>query len=139
MTGADIRQTLLNDVTNFGVRITVGVIFIVHGYSKIGNEGFLGWLPSLGVPPEMGIIIILAEIIPGILLIVGVLTRISASVISMIMVAAIFHIKGAASLTGDKGYEFDLILLAAAVLIITMGPGRISLAHIIKKIPRPIH
>ena len=84
-------------------------------------------------------LIILAEIIPGIFMIVGVLTRISASVISIIMVGAIFHVKGAANFTGEGAIEFDLILLAASLLVIVAGPGRASIAHIVKKIPRPLH
>ena len=52
------------------------------------------------------------------------------------MLGAIFLVKGATSLTGDKGYEFDLILLAASRVVIVSGPGRISISHLIKKIPR---
>ena len=59
--------------------------------------------------------------------------------LSIIMVVAIFHVKGAGSITGDGGFEFDLILLAASLVIIVAGPGRASLSHIVKKIPRPIH
>ncbi len=86
----------------------------------------------------MQIPIALAETIPGILLIIGVLTRISASLLSIIMVGAIFYVKQASNLTGDGAYEFDLILLAACVLIIVAGPGRVSISHIAKKIPRPL-
>jgi putative oxidoreductase len=93
----------------------------------------------MGIPGELAIIIALAEVIPGILLIIGVLNRISASVISIIMVGAIFHVKGAQSITGDKGIELDLILLAVALVIIVVGPGRISLSQLIKKIPRCLH
>ncbi len=113
--------------------------FIVHGYSKFGNEGFVGWISSIGIPGELAIIIALAEVIPGILLIIGVLSRISASIISIIMIGAIFHVKGAESLTGDKGVEFDLILLAVALVIIVAGPGKISISQGIKKIPRCLH
>ena len=139
MTTAEIKEKILNHIVFFGLRLTIGVIFIVHGYSKFGNEGFVGWISSMGIPGELAIIIALAEVIPGILLIIGVLNRISASIISIIMVGAIFHVKGAESLTGDKGIEFDLILLAAALIIIVAGPGRISLSQIIKKIPRCPH
>jgi len=55
------------------------------------------------------------------------------------MLGAIFHVKGAQSITGDKGIEFDLILLAVALVIIVAGPGRISLSQVIKKIPRCLH
>ena len=69
----------------------------------------------------------------------GLTTTIYISVISIIMVGAIFHVKGAQSITGDKGIEFDLILLAVALVIIVAGPGRMSLSQIVKKIPRCLH
>jgi putative oxidoreductase len=93
----------------------------------------------MGLPVEMQIPIALAELISGILLITGVLSRVSAALLSIIMLGAIFHVKGAQSLTGDKGVEIDLILLASCLVIMIVGPGRISLAHIIKKIPRCLH
>jgi len=136
---ANIREGKLNDITHLGIRLTVGVIFLVHGIGKTANPGFGGFLGSLGLPAEMIIPIALAEIVPGILLIIGVLSRISASLLSIIMLGAIFHVKKAENFTGQGAYEFDLILLAANLSIITMGPGRISIAHIAKKIPRFLH
>ena len=126
----------LHDVSQMGMRAAVGVIFIVHGFGKFGNPGFGDWISSLGIPAEMQIPIALAEFIPGILLIIGVLTRISASLISIVMLGAIFLVKGASSLTGDYGYELDLILLAACLVVIVAGPGRVSLSYVLKKVPR---
>ena len=126
----------LHDASQMGMRVAVGVIFIVHGFSKFGNPGFGDWISSLGIPAEMQIPIALAEFIPGIFLIIGVLTRISASLISIVMLGAIFLVKGASSLTGDYGYEFDLILLAACLVVIVAGPGRVSLSYVLKKVPR---
>jgi putative oxidoreductase len=139
LTEASIHQTKLNDITNLGLRSAIGVIFILHGSGKL-NPGFSGFLTGqLGFPPEMQIPIALAEMIPGILLVLGVLTRISASMLAIVMLGAIFYVKKAANLTGEGGFEFDLILLAGALVVITAGPGRISLAHIIKKLPRCLH
>ena len=139
MTEAGIHHTKLNDITNWGIRTAIGVIFIAHGSGKL-NPGFVGFLTGqLGFPPEMQIPIALAEIIPGILLIVGILTRISASMLAIVMLGAIFYVKKATSLTGEGGFEFDLILLAGALVVIAAGPGRVSLAHIIKKLPRYLH
>ncbi len=126
----------LHDAAQMGMRTAIGVIFIVHGFTKFGNPGFGGWISSMGIPTEMQIPIALAEFIPGILLIIGVLTRISASLISIVMLGAIFLVKGASSLTGEHGYELDLILLAACLVVIVAGPGRISLSYLLKKIPR---
>ena len=80
----------LHDAAQMGMRTAIGVIFIVHGFGKFGNPGFGGWISSMGIPAEMQIPIALAEFIPGILLVIGVLTRISASLISIVMLGAIF-------------------------------------------------
>ena len=135
MTDAKIGESKLHDITHFGIRAAIGAIFIVHGFGKF-DPGFVGFLNQIGIPAEMQFLIALAEFVSGILLIVGVLTRISASILSIIMLGAIFHVKRAASLTGQGGYELDLIILAGVLSIIVVGPGRVSLSHIAKKIPR---
>jgi putative oxidoreductase len=135
---AAFRQNKLHDIAHLGLRLAVGVIFIAHGAAKF-NPGFGGFLSSLGIPVEMQIPIALAETVPGILLIVGVLSRLASSLLSIVMLGAIFHVKHAENLTGQGGYEIDLILLAANLVIIVAGPGRISLAHMAKKIPRFLH
>jgi putative oxidoreductase len=138
MLDATIKETKLHDITHFGIRLVVGVIFIVQGSGKF-NPGFVGFLSNLGIPVEMQIPIALAEVIAGTLLIVGVLSRISASLLSIIMLGAIFYVKQASRLTGEGGVDIDLILLAANLAIIVIGPGRISLSHAIKKLPRFLH
>ncbi len=138
MTTSEIKEKILNDVVFIGLRSAIGVIFIVHGIGKF-NPGFADFLSNIGLPPEMQIPIALAELVPGILLVFGVLSRLSVSLLCIIMLGAIFHVKGAQSLTGDGGVELDLILLASLLVIMIVGPGRISLSHIIKKLPRCLH
>ena len=135
---AELSKNKLHDVAHMGLRASIGVIFIVHGFGKFGNPGFGGWIASMGIPAEMQIPIALAEFVPGILLLIGVLTRISGAILSIVMLGAIFLVKGASSLTGDGGYELDLILLAASLVIIVSGPGKVSISHLIGKIPRPL-
>jgi len=128
------REGKLFDVAFWGLRAAVGVIFIAHGAIKF-QPGFVQFVTgTLGFPPEMQIPIALAELVSGILLIVGILTRLSASLLSIIILGAIFYVKQAANLTGRGGYELDLILLAACLVIIVGGPGRISISHLSKKI-----
>jgi putative oxidoreductase len=55
------------------------------------------------------------------------------------MLGAIFVVKGASNLTGQGGVALDLMLLASCLVIIVMGPGRVSISHIVKKIPRVLH
>ena len=138
MTTSEINNNKLNDIVFAGLRSTLGIIFILHGLSKL-DAGFVQFLPNMGLPVEMQIPIAMAELIPGIFLIGGVFSRLSASLISIIMLGAIFHVKGAESITGKGGVELELILLAVALLIIITGPARISLSHVIKKLPRFLH
>jgi len=135
---AYLSQHKLHDVVNMGLRAAVGVVFIVHGSGKF-NPGFLGFMEMLGLPPEMQIPIALAETVPGILLLIGVFTRLSASLLSIVMLGAIFYVKQAGSLTGERGFELDLILLAACLVVMIAGPGRIPIAHVVKKLPRCLH
>ena len=81
--------------------------------------------------------IALAEFIGGILLIVGVLTRITGSVFAVILLGAIFHIRWENGFFVSKGgWEWDLVMLAAVLAIIVVGPGRASVSHLVKRIPR---
>jgi len=134
-TEAVLKGNVLHDITHFGIRAAIGVIFIVQGSGKF-DPGFAGYLTNIGVPVELQIPIALAETIGGILLIIGVLSRISSSILSIIILGAIFVVKGAANLTGQGGYAIDLLILAGVLLIIVTGPGRISISHLAKKIPR---
>ncbi len=134
-TEAILKGNVLHDITHWGIRASIGVIFIVQGSGKF-DPGFAGYLTNIGVPVELQIPIALAETIGGILLIIGVLSRISSSILSIIALGAIFHVKGASNLTGEGGYAIDLMILAGVLLIIVAGPGRISISHIAKKIPR---
>ena len=135
MADAEIRQSKLHDITHFGLRLTIGAIFIVAGFAKF-DPGFVAFLPQMGLPTELQYLFALEEFIPGILITVGVLTRISASVISLVMLGVIFYINKAAPFIGPSGTSYQVILLAVSLVIITIGPGRISISHLIKKIPR---
>jgi len=132
---AKFLENKLHDITHFGIRAAIGVIFIVQGSGKF-NPGFADFLTNIGLPVEMQIPIALAETIGGTLLIVGVLSRISTSILSIILLGAIFHVKGASNLVGEGGFAIDLMLLAGCLIVIVAGPGRVSISHIAKKIPR---
>jgi len=132
---AKFLENKLHDITHFGIRAAIGVIFIVEGSGKF-SPGFAGFLTNIGLPVEMQIPIALAETIGGTLLIVGVLSRISSSILCIISLGAIFHVKGASNLVGEGGFDIDLILLAGCLIVIVAGPGRVSISHIAKKIPR---
>lgn len=137
VTEATIRGSSLHDIAHWGVRASIGVVFIFHSIKKF-SPSWQEWLISVGLPPELQLPIALAEFIGGIFLIVGVLSRISGAIIAIILLGAIFKIKGLENFSGSTftGWEFDLVMLAAVLAIIVAGPGRVSIAHAVKRIPR---
>ena len=140
MTEAKFHENKLHDITHWGIRAAIGAIFLVHSIKKF-DPSWESWLvDTAGLPPEMRLPIALAEFIGGIFLITGVLTRITASIFSIIILGAIFHIRWEKGFfISEGGWEWDLVMLAAVLSIIVAGPGRISISHIIKKIPRFLH
>jgi putative oxidoreductase len=135
-TDAILKGNVLHDITHWGLRASIGVIFIVHSLKKF-DPSWQEWLISIGIPPEMQLPIALAELIGGILLVVGVLTRVTGSIFAVILLGAIFHIRWENGFFVSKGgWEWDLVMLAVVLAIITAGPGRISISHLVRKIPR---
>jgi len=133
---ATLSGSILHDLTHWGIRAAIGVTFIVHSIKKF-DPSWQGWLIDMGLPPELQIPIALAEFLGGIFLLVGVLTRITASILAVITLGAIFMIRGIEEFFVSKGgWEWDLMILAGELTIIVAGPGRVSISHVVKKIPR---
>ena len=130
-----VQTSKLHEITYWGIRASVGVIFIAYGLQKfdpIWKEHLIGF----GLPPELQIPIALAETIGGIALIAGILTRIAGAIFSIILVDAIFHIRwNNGFFIAQGGWDYDLALIAMTLFIIVVGSGRISISSYLKKVP----
>jgi putative oxidoreductase len=135
MVDAALRTHKLHDLSHFGLRISVGVLFIVHSLGKF-DSGAGGFFSSMGLPSEMALLIGLLELIGGILLIAGVLTRIAGSLLAIEMLVIMVYLKKLQSFSGKSGLELELLIFVILLTVIVLGPGRISISHAIKKIPR---
>src|SRR5215475_995390 len=71
------------------IRIIAGIVFVVAGLPKLENIPVnQGFFSSLGLPPELVLPIALLEVIGGVFLFVGVLTRITAGFFIIEMIGA---------------------------------------------------
>ena len=108
------------------IRILAGITFLAHGLPKFENiaetQGFFG---SVGLPPELALPIGLLEVIGGIFLLVGVVTRIAAALFIIDMIGAIVLVKLPDGFV--DGYELESLLIAISVSLLLTGPGRISI------------
>ena len=126
-TEATLKGNLLHDITHWGISASIGITFIVHSLKKF-DPSWQEWLISIGIPPELQLPIALAEFVGGILLVVGVLTRISGAILGVILLGAIFHIRWENGFFVSKGgWEWDLVMLAGVLAIIAAGPSPIPI------------
>lgn len=107
------------------IRIVAGITFVAHGLPKFENiAGTQGFFGSIGLPPELALPVGLLEVIGGIFLLVGVVTRISAALLIIDMIGAIVLVRLPDGFV--DGYELESLLIAISVSLLITGPGRIS-------------
>lgn len=122
------------DVGLLVARLVVGAVFIAHGGQKLfglwgggGIEGTGAMFEGSGLTPgePLAVLAGAGEFFGGILIVLGLLTRLGAFSVGTSMVVAIIalHLPGPFL----DGYEFPLTLLAGAVVLLLTGPGRLSL------------
>lgn len=123
-----------NDAGAVVLRVILGLTFFIHGLSKfqggIGNT--VGFFESLGILGFSAYIVATIELLGGIMLILGLGTRIVSVLFSVIMLGAIFTVKLSAGFLGDgqmAGYELELALLAMAIFLAIANSSSFSLGN----------
>ena len=114
------------------LRVVVGIVFAVHGYQKLftfGIHGVSGMFGHLGIPMAgfFAVVVTVVEFAGGILLILGVGTRIAAALIAIDMIVAILVVHFKNGFFNPRGIEFPLTLLAAAICLMLAGGGALTL------------
>jgi putative oxidoreductase len=110
------------------LRFAVGLVFAMHGAQKLFTFGIAGTtqfftqagipLPGLTAP-----LVTLVEFFGGIMLMLGVGTRIAALLLAFDMLGAILlvHLKNGFFM--PTGFEYAFSLLAANIGLVLLGPG----------------
>jgi putative oxidoreductase len=123
------------------LRIILGSIISAHGAQKLfgwfgggGPRGTAGGFEQLRfrAPLLMAFAAGLAEFGGGLLIATGLLTPLAALAIAVVMLNAIGTVHWRNGFWNTAGgYEFNLLVLTAAVAIASTGPGRFSLDALI--------
>lgn len=130
-----LGSSALGRVADLGplcLRVGVGIVFAWHGWQKFdqGVSEFAAFLESLNVPaPEVvAWLQVLAEGIGGLLLILGLFTRVVVVPLIVISIGAIWLVKTEVGfiVPDAAGAELDVALLAGELALLFLGPGRLS-------------
>ena len=130
-------------------RLALGIVVFPHGAQKVlgwfggsGIDGALGFYTSMGVPAFLGWIAMTIELVGGIALIVGILGRVAAFAVALDMVVAViqmhwmvgFFMNWDGQLRGE-GFEFHILAVTLALIVIIRGSGALSLDRAIMTRP----
>ena len=111
------------------LRVFLGIVFVYHGMPKLMMSEKMA--KGMGWSNGSVVLLGLVELLSGLALILGFYAEIGALLVGIIMLGALWHKMFKWNIpffAMDKtGWEFDFILLGAAVAILFLGAGAISL------------
>lgn len=141
-TNADKGRCLASNLGHLLLRITLAVAIFPHGAQKVlgwfGGDGFSatykGFTEGMGIWGPMAVIAILTEFIAPFFLLAGVLTRLNALALAILMTVAMttVHIHNGFFMS-NNGFEYHLLFIGSALTLLLVGPGRISVDHLLIK------
>lgn len=121
--------TQFGDISFLFIRLVVAAIFIYHALPKLKNAQSMAQM--VGMSAGMVFMLGMVEFLASLGLILGLYTQISSLLLGVVMVGAIgmkMMKWGVPFSAMDKtGWEFDLILLAANIVILVNGGGTIGI------------
>ena len=111
------------------LRLVAGSAFILHGWGKIQHP--FDWMHGSGMPGILQGLAALAEFGGGIAWILGLLTPLASLgiLVDMLFALAVVHLPHHDPFVapGKESFEPALDYLAVAIVLLLVGPGRISL------------
>lgn len=118
------------------LRVILGFVFIMHGGQKLfvyGVDGVAGGFAQSGIPLSgvVAPLVTAVELLGGVALVLGVLTRLAALGIIATMFGAIMFVHAAAGFFAPTGFEFPLALVGMAATLAITGAGAYSVDALI--------
>jgi putative oxidoreductase len=129
------RSSAAADAALLALRVVGGIAFMFHGWKKIHDP--FGWMgPDAFAPSFLQALAALAEFGGGLAWVLGLLTPLaSAGIAATMAVAVYFHavMRGDPFVAAGAGgaYEPAALYLCVALLLIAIGPGRVSLDRLL--------
>jgi putative oxidoreductase len=124
---------LTDDIGKLILRLTLGVLMLLHGIAKIrgGTGGIEKMLQGIGLPGELVFGAYLGEVLAPILVLIGLYARVGAAliVVNMLFAIGLAHRADIFLLTRTGGWALELqgFFLFTALALAFMGPGRFSI------------
>ena len=131
-----MNQSNLTTTALTSLRVIAGFLFAAHGWQKFNEFTIAGTQASfakMGIPAAdvAAPVVASIELVGGIALILGVLTRVFAALLALDMLGALFLVHAPAGIfAAAGGYELVLLLATAAFAVALAGAGRLSVDNV---------
>ena len=128
-----------DDTGKLMLRAALAILLLFHGVSKlIGGVGFItGMLAKAGLPPAVGYLVYIGEVVAPVLILLGIWTRAAALVVVVNMIVALLLVHAGQfftmSQTGGWALELQGFYFASALAVALLGAGRYSLGGVTGK------
>ncbi|MGC9602895.1 MAG: DoxX family protein [Minisyncoccia bacterium] len=111
------------------LRVILALILIAHGWPKIKDiKGTAAWMGQTFKPGFFwATVVALTEFVGGIFLLFGFLAQLVALLVAVEFLVIVFTVKRGKGFVG--GNEFELLILAAALALLTLGSGHYGLDY----------
>lgn len=126
------------DAAVLGLRAGLGIMLIAHSYHKVFLGGRLtgtaAWFESLGMAPGLlhARLAAATEIAAGIALAAGFLTSLAAAAFVALMLVAVVTVhRRNGFFVMDSGWEYNFLIALGAVVVATLGAGRVSVEQLL--------
>ncbi|WP_312972775.1 DoxX family protein [Atlantibacter sp.] len=122
-----------DDLGKLLLRLSVGGLMLFHGLHKLfgGVDGIAGMLTARGIPGFVAYGVLLGEVVAPVLIILGILTRLSALGLAFTMVVAWLLVGVDKTFMLDKvgawAIESLVYFFVAALAVAFLGAGRYAL------------
>jgi putative oxidoreductase len=136
-----LRNLSTRDAAALLLRISLGVIFIVHGSAKVSHDMGASWEGEF--PTWMNVALAWGELIGGVAMLLGLLTRVTAVGFGIVMGCALYMVGTIKGFMGTPdivirgfdylrvGSEFPFALLFQCGALALMGGGALSLDRLL--------
>ena len=137
--GAAVTGNFIQSLLLIVIRLYFGFLFFAGGYAKVTNMGpFVGYFQQIGLSTSLAYVVAILELICGILIFFGFLTRLASLVTSVIMISAyvVAHTAEFNSFFSDPSFFLsskNFPYLFASLVLLFFGPGMISIDAILKR------
>jgi putative oxidoreductase len=115
----------------FVMRVVLGVIMVAYGYTKVIPKdalyNFSHMVARMHLPLALGYVSAFTEFFGGMLLIVGLLTRVVAFMTAIDMAVAIIKVHLHGGLVGSNSFSLPLALFSISLMLVFTGCGWLGL------------